>query len=154
MSQEICTFKYCKTTNGFETNSFTGSELVFIEQTGQIWTHGNYFGADLSKLVTKDNLSTLLSSYVTEDILNQQITDRLVDYQPKGEYVVTDDLANYYNKQEIENKLSNKANSEHDHTTADITDLSTYISNLGFKKIEIVNTIPDKPDISTIYLVV
>lgn len=71
MSQEICTFKYCKTTNGFETNSFTGSELVFIEQTGQIWTHGNYFGADLSKLVTKDNLSTLLSSYVTEDTLNQ-----------------------------------------------------------------------------------
>jgi hypothetical protein len=65
MSNEICKFKYCKTLDGFTKTSFTGSELVFIEQTGQIWTHGNYFGADLSKLVTIDKLNTTLESYVT-----------------------------------------------------------------------------------------
>ena len=167
MSQEICTFKYCKTTNGFEASDFDGSELVFIEQTGQIWTHGKYFGADLTKIITKDYLNNLLNSYVTEDVLTQYVTtDQLINYQPKGNYVVIDDLSNYYNKQAVDNllsnyynkqvvdnKLSNKAGLKHSHTTSDITGLSTYINSL-VKKIEIVEKIPDKPNTSTIYLVV
>lgn len=154
MSNEICKFKYCKTLDGFTKTTFTGSELVFIEQTGQIWTHGNYFGADLSKLVTIDKLNTTLESYVTQDSLGQQFTERLAGYQPKGDYLVEGDLSNYYSKSEVEGKLSAKADTDHDHVVSDITNLNQHLASLGYKKIEIVSSLPANPDSETIYMVV
>lgn len=155
-TDEICKFKYCKTLNGFNKSSFTGSELVFIEETGQIWTHGNYFGADLSKLVTIDTLNTTLGSYVKQDSLEQQFTDKLAEYQPKGDYLVEDDLSNYYSKSEVDGKLSTKADADHDHTVSDITDLDQHLSDLEYKKIEIVHSLPndDELDDNTIYMVI
>jgi hypothetical protein len=54
----------------------------------------------------------------------------------------------------VEGKLSAKADADHDHVVSDITNLNQHLASLGYKKIEIVSSLPANPDSETIYMVV
>ena len=61
---------------------------------------------------------------------------------------VTVDLADYYNKEAIDNLLKNKANTNHAHPISSIVDLQSTLDSKSIQTIAIQN-MPQKPMLPT-----
>ena len=87
-----------KTKSGFET-ALTGSQIgaddiVFIEDTGQIYVKGKYYAGSY----TKEEIDNLISSCTTTEELTSTLADYLTKsnaadiYQVKGDYALATDI--------------------------------------------------------------
>ena len=93
-----------KTKAGFESEkeNIKDTSIVFIKETQEIWTHGQFYDCqskDLENFITKSELKDFIKKSDLENYYTSEHIDELLDnYQEKGDYALSSDLEDYQPK--------------------------------------------------------